>query len=234
MIAIEGLVKRWEGRVILDQVTVSFELGQCAAIVGASGSGKSTLLRCINGLETFDAGKVRVGTHELTPSGASPETLRAVRCDVGMVFQQYGLFAHMTALANVMEAPIHVRGLGRHEARDRAKALLEKVGLGHRMQAFPRELSGGEQQRVAIARALAMQPKALLLDEPTSALDPERKRGIVALLRALADEGTTLVLVTHEPSVVRDVAARAVVLAEGRVRADGPPRDVLDAASGEP
>ncbi len=234
MIAVKHLVKRWGDAVVLDGVSVTFELGAVVAILGASGSGKSTLLRCLNGLERFDAGSIRVFERALGPEGAPPAVLRAVRCDVGMVFQQYGLFAHMTALGNVMEAPIHVRGLPRAEARELARGLLEKVGLAARMSAFPRELSGGEQQRVAIARALAMQPKALLLDEPTSALDPERKRGVIELLRTLADDGTTMILVTHEPHVVREVAARAVVLAAGRVVADGSPREVLDGRPGDP
>jgi polar amino acid transport system ATP-binding protein len=234
VIEVKDLVKRFDGRVVVDHVSVSFAVGEVSAIVGASGSGKSTLLRCLNGLERFDEGSVRVFDHVLSPEGAPPAVLRAVRCDVGMVFQQYGLFAHMTALGNVMEAPVHVRGLARGDARDRARALLEKVGLAGRMSAFPRELSGGEQQRVAIARALAMQPKALLLDEPTSALDPERKRGVVELLRVLAEEGTTMILVTHEPHVVREVASRAVVLAAGKVTADGKPREVLDGRPGDP
>jgi polar amino acid transport system ATP-binding protein len=138
-----------------------------------------------------------------------------------MVFQQYGLFAHMSALANVMEAPVHVRGLSKRDARERAAALLERVGLTHRRDAFPRELSGGEQQRVAIARALAMEPKALLLDEPTAALDPERKAEVIKVLEALAKEGTTMVIVTHEPSVVRGVADVTIALKGGRVVAGG-------------
>jgi polar amino acid transport system ATP-binding protein len=222
MISIEKLTKRFDGRTVLDGVTVRFERGQVSAIVGPSGCGKSTLLRCINGLERFDEGRIVVGDLEV-----SPATLQRIRLDVGMVFQQYGLFSHMSALANVMEAPVHVRRLPKSEARERAIALLDKVGLSHRREAFPRELSGGEQQRVAIARALAMEPKALLLDEPTAALDPERKAEVVKVLEALAKEGTTMVIVTHEPSVVRGVADRAVVLKNGRIAAEGLPSDVL-------
>jgi polar amino acid transport system ATP-binding protein len=222
MIAIEDLTKRFESRTVLDRVTVSFERGKVSAIVGTSGSGKSTLLRCINGLERFDSGRIVVGGLELADA-----TLQRIRLDVGMVFQQYGLFSHMSALANVMEAPVHVRHLPKSAARERAIALLEKVGLSHRREAFPRELSGGEQQRVAIARALAMEPKALLLDEPTAALDPERKAEVVKVLESLAKEGTTMVIVTHEPSVVRGVADHAVVLKNGRVVAQGAPADVL-------
>lgn len=222
MITIEKLTKRFEGRLVLDAASVTFERGKVSAIVGASGCGKSTLLRCINGLETFDSGSIRAFDIEV-----SAATVHRVRLEVGMVFQHYGLFSHMSALANVMEAPIHVKGLTKAEARERAAALLEKVGLSHRREAFPRDLSGGEQQRVAIARALAMEPKALLLDEPTAALDPERKAEVVKVLEQLAKDGTTMVIVTHEPAVVRGVADRAVVLKAGRVVEQGPPSEVL-------
>ncbi len=222
MISVENLTKRFDGRTVLDAVTVRFARGKVSAIVGASGCGKSTLLRCINGLQTFDEGAIRVGDLEVTAA-----TLQRIRLQVGMVFQHYGLFSHMSALANVMEAPIHVRGLAKSDARARAVALLEKVGLSHRREAFPRELSGGEQQRVAIARALAMEPAALLLDEPTAALDPERKAEVVKVLEGLAKEGTTMVIVTHEPAVVRGIADVAIVLKNGRVAAEGAPADVL-------
>lgn len=212
MITVEKLTKRFDGRVVLDAVSVTFERGKVSAIVGASGCGKSTLLRCINGLETFDEGRIRVGELEVGPT-----TLQRIRREVGMVFQQYGLFSHMSAMRNVMEAPVHVRGISEREASAQATALLAKVGLSHRRDAFPRELSGGEQQRVAIARALAMEPKALLLDEPTAALDPERKAEVVNVLEALAKEGTTMVIVTHEPSVVRGMADRTILLEEGRI-----------------
>ncbi|MDB5212087.1 MAG: amino acid transporter, ATP-binding protein [Myxococcaceae bacterium] len=222
MIAIDKLTKRFDGRTVLDAVTVRFARGKVSAIVGASGCGKSTLLRCINGLETFDEGSIRVGDLAVTAA-----TLQRIRLQVGMVFQHYGLFSHMSALANVMEAPVHVRGLAKKEARARAVALLEKVGLSHRREAFPRELSGGEQQRVAIARALAMDPAALLLDEPTAALDPERKAEVVKVLESLAKEGTTMVIVTHEPAVVRGIADVAIVLKNGHLVARGAPAEVL-------
>jgi len=225
MIAIDKLTKRFDARTVLDGVTVSFARGKVSAIVGPSGCGKSTLLRCINGLETFDEGTIRVGDLDV-----SAATLQRIRLQVGMVFQHYGLFSHMSALANVMEAPVHVRKLAKSEARARAVALLEKVGLSHRREAFPRELSGGEQQRVAIARALAMEPAALLLDEPTAALDPERKAEVVKVLEGLAKEGTTMVIVTHEPAVVRGIADVAIVLKNGRVMAQGAPAEVLGAA----
>jgi polar amino acid transport system ATP-binding protein len=212
VIVINELSKRFDGRTVLDGVSVRFERGKVSALVGASGCGKSTLLRCINGLERFDSGSILVSG---VPVG--PETLPHIRLEVGMVFQQYGLFSHMSAIANVMEAPIHVRGLPAAEARARAAALLEKVGLSHRRDAFPRELSGGEQQRVAIARALAMEPKALLLDEPTAALDPQRKAEVVKVMEGLAKEGVTMVIVTHEPAVVRGIADVAITLESGRI-----------------
>jgi polar amino acid transport system ATP-binding protein len=229
MIAIEKLTKRFEKRTVLDAVTIHLARGKVSAIVGPSGCGKSTLLRCINGLETFDEGTIRVG--ELT---VSPSTLQRIRLQVGMVFQHYGLFAHMSAIANVMEAPVHVRGLSKADARARALALLEKVGLSHRRDAFPRELSGGEQQRVAIARALAMEPAALLLDEPTAALDPERKTEVVKVLESLAKEGTTMVVVTHEPAVVRGIADVAISLKTGHIVAQGTPAEVLGGTSPTP
>jgi ABC-type polar amino acid transport system ATPase subunit len=224
MIAVDKLTKSFDARTVLEAVTVSFGRGKVTAIVGPSGCGKSTLLRCINGLETFDEGTIRVGDLEVKPA-----TLQRIRLQVGMVFQHYGLFSHMSALANVMEAPVHVRGLTKSEARARAVVLLEKVGLSDRREAFPRELSGGEQQRVAIARALAMEPAALLLDEPTAALDPERKAEVVKVLEGLAKEGTTMVIVTHEPAVVRGIADVAIVLKTGHVIAQGVPADVLGA-----
>jgi len=234
VIAIEGIKKRFDGRTILDDVSLRFERGTITAIVGPSGGGKSTLLRCMNGLERFDEGRIVVGSLEFRPRPNARRStreeraaLRQLRQTVGMVFQQFGLFAHMTALENVCEAPVQVLRMKPDEARERAVALLERVGVGHRQEAYPRELSGGEQQRVAIARALAMKPEALLLDEPTSALDPERKTEVIALLQSFAAEGTTLILVSHEPPVVRNLCDRVVVLRGGKVAADGTPDEVL-------
>jgi polar amino acid transport system ATP-binding protein len=230
MIAVHDVAKRFEARTVLAGVTVEFPRGKVSSIVGPSGGGKSTLLRCINGLEVFDSGRIEVAGLTLGPDDGRARVrpnLHAIRLKVGMVFQHYGLFPHMSALANVMEAPVHVRGVSLRAARERALGLLEKVGLTHRKDAFPRELSGGEQQRVAIARALAMDPEALLLDEPTSALDPERKVEVVRVLHDLAKEGATMVLVTHEAAVVRDIAEHAVVLRDGRVVAQGSPAEVL-------
>jgi polar amino acid transport system ATP-binding protein len=235
LIAVDHVTKHFGARKILDAVSVTFDRGGITAIVGPSGGGKSTLLRCMNGLERFDEGRIVAGGIELGPrpgdttriARSERVALQHLRQKVGMVFQQWGLFAHMTALDNVCEAPVHVLRLPRAEAVERARGLLERVGVGHRADALPRELSGGEQQRVAIARALAMQPEALLLDEPTSALDPERKAEVVALLRSFAADGTTIILVTHEPPLVRELCDRAIVLRGGKVAADGAPKDVL-------
>ncbi|HVH42373.1 MAG TPA: amino acid ABC transporter ATP-binding protein [Labilithrix sp.] len=233
MIVVENVRKAFDGRSVLDGVNIRFTRGKVSSLVGPSGGGKSTLLRCINGLERFDAGRIEVGGLSLgpskraRPSRAERATLRAIRLKAGMVFQQYGLFSHMTAVENVMEAPVHVRGVGLADARQRALHLLEQVGLSHRRDAFPRELSGGEQQRVAIARALAMDPEALLLDEPTSALDPDRKAEVVRVLRNLAKGGATMIIVTHEAAVVREIADHAVCLRDGRVVSEGKPSEVL-------
>ena len=223
MIVVEKLTKRFDDRTVLDGVSMTFERGKVSSIVGASGCGKSTLLRCITGLERFASGTVTAFDPRIEALGgrASERSTKAVlakvRMEVGMVFQAYGLFSHMTALQNVMEAPVHVKRIGAGKARERAEDLLEKVGLTHRRDAFPREMSGGEQQRVAIARALAMDPKALLLDEPTSALDPERKAEVVTVLERLAKEGTTMVIVTHEPAVVKGIAERVITMKNGKV-----------------
>lgn len=222
MITIHALEKAFDGRPILKGISLDFEKGKVTTLVGPSGGGKSTLLRCINGLETFDAGRIVVAGIERGPGLGDKASLRAVRLKAGMVFQHYGLFSHMTALKNVMEAPTHVKKMPVAEARARAEALLEQVGLSHRRDAFPREMSGGEQQRVAIARALAMDPEALLLDEPTSALDPERKVEVVKVLRDLAKQGATMILVTHEVAVVRDFADRMITLRDGAIVDDAP------------
>jgi ABC-type polar amino acid transport system ATPase subunit len=231
MIQVTKLSKRYAERTILDDLSLQFEGGQVAAIVGPSGGGKSTLLRCVNGLERFDAGEVRVHDIAFGP-GDTKECRRAqaaIRLRVGFVFQDWNLFAHRTALGNVIEAPVHVKKVPVAEATARGNDLLSKVGLAHRAGAYPHEMSGGEQQRVAIARALAMNPDALLLDEPTSALDPERTGEVLGVLRLLAKEGCTMILVTHEMAFAREVSHRIVVLHGGKVVEDGTPAEVLGA-----
>jgi polar amino acid transport system ATP-binding protein len=230
VIAVDALTKTYGTRTVIDGVSLSFAKGEVVALLGPSGGGKSTLLRCINGLEDFHGGAIRVGDHTLRPGGerVNRAALRAIRQRVGMVFQNWHLFPHRTALGNVVEGPVHVRGVSAKEATARAEALLARVGMSHRAGAYPSELSGGEQQRVAIARALAMEPEALLLDEPTSALDPERVGEVLDVLRALVADGLTMLLVTHEIRFAREAAGRVLVLDGGKVIEDGAPAAVLD------
>ena len=232
MIEVAGLHKRFGAHVVLDGVSLRVGAGEIVALTGPSGSGKTTLLRCVNGLERADAGLIRVGDHELSlePSAESrtdrardprdagrERAWLAVRRQVGFVFQQWHLFAHRTVLQNVIEAPVHVTRLPVAEATARAHLLLDRVGIRPRADAYPHQLSGGEQQRAAIARALAMGPRALLLDEPTSALDPERRRALAGLLRALVGDGLALLCVTHDPDFARALDARVLVLADGKL-----------------
>lgn len=229
-VAIDGVAKRFGRRTVLDGVSLAVAAHETVAVIGPSGGGKSTLLRAINGLTTFDAGEIRVGPHVLQPGNGrtNAEASHEVRRLVGMVFQDFQLFPHLTALGNLVEAPRRVLGLSRAEARDRAMDLLARVGLADRAGAYPRELSGGQKQRVAIARAMAMQPRGLLCDEITSALDPELKGEVLAVLEALKREGLTLVVVTHEIGFARRAADRIVVLDAGKVIEEGPPDQVLD------
>jgi ABC-type polar amino acid transport system ATPase subunit len=227
ILAVDNLKKKFGDRELLKGISLTLEKHSVTALIGPSGCGKSTLLRCINNLERFDSGSVTVGNVTLGAHENTSDTLVAMRRKVGFVFQQFNLFAHRTALGNILEAPIHVKRLARDEAVARANKLLERVGLAHRAHAYPRELSGGEQQRVAIARALAMDPEVLLLDEPTSALDPDRRGDVLEVLKELAKAGTTMLLVTHEMSFVRDAATEVVVIREGLVKEKGPPSEVL-------
>ncbi len=206
--------ERW----VLDGVTLKVGEGVVYALLGESGTGKSTLLRCISGLETFDEGDVRVGGSALF---ANRRLQDAVRRRIGFVFQQHHLFAHMTAIENVMEAPVQVARISIDEAKKRAVKLLEQLGVAHRRDARPSELSGGEAQRVAIARAMAMEPAVLLLDEPTASLDPARRKGVTELLLDLAKSGTTLVIATHDLPFARDVASRAGMLEKGSLVREG-------------
>jgi polar amino acid transport system ATP-binding protein len=223
-IEIAGLYKTLGGRTVLRDVSLRVPRGQTVVITGPSGAGKTTLLRCMNGLELADAGTVRVGEDELRPGAGDLERqLAKIRRRVGFVFQQWNLFANRTVIGNVVEAPIHVAGLSRHDAEASARTLLERVGILHRAAARPHELSAGEQQRAAIARALAMHPEVLLLDEPTSALDTGRVDELLALLRDLATDGTTLIAVTHDARIARTLGGRAVILEDGRITGDSAP-----------
>jgi ABC-type polar amino acid transport system ATPase subunit len=229
-ITIRGVCKQFGDRMILNAVSLAIPPGETVAILGPSGGGKSTLLRCLNGLNDFDAGEIDVGPHKLRPGGAANRgVLPQVRRLFGMVFQDFQLFPHLTVLENVIEAPRRVLHLPRAEAEARAIRLLKRVGMADHLAAYPQRLSGGQKQRVAIARALAMEPRGLLCDEITSALDPELKGEVLDVLEGLKKDGLTIILVTHEIGFARRAADRVVVLCDGKVLEEGPPREVLDA-----
>jgi polar amino acid transport system ATP-binding protein len=225
MIKVESIHKRFHDQEVLKGVSLNVEAGQVVCLIGPSGSGKSTLLRCINGLETHDAGTITVNGSEVD---ARSHHIHELRMQVGMVFQRFNLWPHRTALENVCEGPVFVKKEGRAHAREKARHLLDKVGLGHRMDAYPSELSGGQQQRVAIARALAMEPKAILFDEPTSALDPELVGEVLSVMRQLAYDGMTMIVVTHEMSFAREVADRVCFLYDGTICEEGAAADLLE------
>ncbi len=214
----------------LDNVDLAVQPGEVVVVIGPSGSGKSTLCRCLNRLETVDAGEV---IFEGTPLPQEGRELAAVRADIGMVFQSFNLFAHMSVLDNVTLGPIKVRGLSRAAAEKEAHALLERVGIGDKATSMPAQLSGGQQQRAAIARALAMQPKLMLFDEPTSALDPEYVREVLDVMKDLAKDGMTMVVVTHEMGFARSAATRVVFMDRGKLVEDAPP-DQFFAAPASP
>ncbi|AOJ17052.1 amino acid ABC transporter ATP-binding protein [Burkholderia vietnamiensis] len=224
MIEINGIHKRFHNQEVLKGVSLSVKAGEVVCLIGPSGSGKSTVLRCINGFETYDAGSITIDGERVD---ANAKNIHELRMRVGMVFQRFNLFAHRTALENVMEGPVYVRRMPVAKAREQARQLLDKVGLSHRTNAYPSELSGGQQQRVAIARALAMEPEALLFDEPTSALDPELVGEVLNVMRSLARDGMTMVVVTHEMAFAREVADRVCFLYGGTICETGPARDVL-------
>ena len=230
MIRIAGLHKAFAGTQVLGGIEASVEAGKIVALIGASGSGKSTLLRCLNGLETFDSGTLEIAGFSLTPGAHGARLLQALRGRVGMVFQDFHLFSHLSVLDNVTLAPRVARGTARAAAESQARELLAQVGLADRATAFPRELSGGQKQRVALARALAQGVSVLLLDEPTSAMDPELREEVRAVLRRVAS-GThsasttplTILLVTHEHALANELADEVWTLAAGQiVRRSGP------------
>ena len=224
LIEITDVRKSFGSVEVLKGIDLRIAPGEVIAIIGKSGSGKSTLLRCINGLEMIDSGAIMVAGAHLAKDELH---LRQLRLKVGMIFQQFNLFPHVTAGGNVMMAQRVVKKTPRAEAEAVARKMLERVGLGHKFDAYPDQLSGGQQQRVAIARALAMQPIALLCDEVTSALDPELVAEVLAVVRELAAEGMTLVMVTHEMNFAREVCSRVVFMHEGRVHEIGPPEEVF-------
>ncbi|MGA2495976.1 MAG: amino acid ABC transporter ATP-binding protein [Roseiarcus sp.] len=234
-IQIRGLTKRFGDHEVLRGVDLTIDTSEVVCLIGPSGSGKSTLLRCVNFLEPYDSGEVRIEGrligYQDAPNGArrpmAARHLRAMRREIGMVFQHFNLWPHMTALHNVAEPLRRVRGLAHAEADERAMAMLVRVGLAAKAQAYPSRLSGGQQQRVAIARALAMQPRLMLFDEPTSALDPELVGEVLEVMKSLASEGMTMLIVTHEMGFAAHVANRIAFIDSGRILDDGPPRRVL-------
>ena len=238
MVVVEDLHKMFGDLHVLRGVHLTVPKGSVCVILGPSGSGKSTLLRCINELEEITAGRIKVndelmGYREVDHNGhirlhrLHPKTIARQRSQIGMVFQRFNLFPHMTALGNVIEAPVHVRGLPKDKARAKAGALLARVGLADRMDYYPAQLSGGQQQRVAIARALAMDPELMLFDEPTSALDPELVGEVLAVMKDLAGSGMTMIVVTHEIGFAREVGDQVVFMDEGLVVERGTPAEVL-------
>jgi len=234
MVRAQGVRKSYGHFDALRGIDLEVAAGEVMCLIGPSGSGKSTFLRCINHLEKVDAGRLEVDGELVgyRQHGGRLYELRdrevcAKRAEIGMVFQRFNLFPHMTAMENVTLGPMKVKGLGKAAAVERARALLGRVGLGDKFTAYPNQLSGGQQQRVAIARALAMQPKLMLFDEPTSALDPELVGEVLDVMRGLADEGMTMVVVTHEIGFAREVGDNLVFMDAGAVVESGPPRDVI-------
>jgi polar amino acid transport system ATP-binding protein len=225
MIELNDLHKSFGPVEVLKGITASIAKSEVVCIVGPSGSGKSTILRCINGLERYEAGDILVEGARVDTNSPS---IVAIRTQVSMVFQRFNLFPHRTALENVVEGPIYVKDEPRAEALERGRALLTQVGLAEKAYAYPAQLSGGQQQRVAIARALAMQPKAILFDEPTSALDPELVGDVLVVMRKLAEDGMTMVVVTHEMGFARDVADRVLFIDCGVIIEQGAAKSVLD------
>jgi len=224
IVAFRKVTKRFGQVTILDQVDLSIEPGEKVVLIGPSGSGKSTLLRCINALEEINGGDLVVDGISVKSGGRK---VRLIRQEAGMVFQQFNLFPQMTALENVAFGPRRVRGETRQEARKQALEMLAKVGLAERAHHYPSELSGGQQQRVAIARALAVKPKLMLFDEPTSALDPELRHEVLRVMQALAEEGMTMIVVTHEMAFARKVGTRLIFMEGGKIAVDGEPRELL-------
>jgi ABC-type polar amino acid transport system ATPase subunit len=232
MITVENLVKSYNATRVLHGIDHAQQRGEAVVLIGPSGCGKSTFLRCLNQLEIPDSGRITIDG--VTIEGGRPprtsderERQRQLRLRAGMVFQSFNLFPHLTALENVTEAPTVVKGQPKAEAEVRARELLAKVGLESKAFAYPSQLSGGQQQRVAIARALAMDPKVMLFDEPTSALDPELRDEVLRVMRQLAEEGMTMIVVTHEMQFARDMADRVLFFDGGLVAESGPPEQVF-------
>ncbi len=240
-ISVRDLYKSFGSNPVLKGISVSAFKGDVISVLGSSGSGKSTLLRCINFLEIPDSGRITISGEEvLMKKGrggqSMPRNLKQVerlRTKLAMVFQQFNLWSHMTILENVIEAPLHVLKLPRNDVMEKAKEYLDKVGIYDKINAYPAHLSGGQQQRAAIARALAMEPEVMLFDEPTSALDPELVGEVLQVIRKLAEEGRTMIVVTHEMGFAREVSNRVIFLDDGIIEEDGDPKAVFDTPRSE-
>ena len=224
MINVHGLIKDFGKTRVIDGINTTVSAGEVVVLIGASGSGKSTFLRCLNGLETLTAGEILIDSVPLERKSSS---LKQIRRQVGMVFQQFNLFPHLTVLENIIEAPVHVLKQEKNDAIRVARELLSKVGLSEKQDCYPATLSGGQGQRVAIARALAMHPKIMLFDEPTSALDPELVGEVLTVMKQLAEDGMTMVVVTHEMAFAREVADRVIFIDKGRIVEEGSPIQIF-------
>ena len=224
MIKVKNLKKQFGNNVVLKDISVAIEKGEVISVIGPSGSGKSTFLRCINGLEEFDGGHILVDNEDMADKNLNIDKLRE---KIGMVFQSFNLFPHLTVLENIILAPVTLKKMSKEEAKVKAKELLKKVGLEEKADFYPSSLSGGQKQRVAIARALAMNPEAILFDEPTSALDPEMVGEVLQVMKSLAKDGMTMVVVTHEMGFAREVCDRVIFMADGESVEQGSPNDVF-------
>lgn len=225
MITIQNLHKKFGSLHVLKGIHLNVNQSDVVVILGASGSGKSTMLRCMNGLEKADEGTICIAGHELH---SDAQNLNWARRDIGMVFQHFNLFPHRTVLENVCEGPVYVKGVRKSWAREQAMDLLDSVGLADKANVYPQMLSGGQKQRVAIARALAMEPQVMLFDEPTSALDPELVGEVLNVMKGLAKQGMTMVVVTHEIGFAREVADRVLFMSDGVILEEGSPQEILD------
>jgi glutamate transport system ATP-binding protein len=225
LVQLDSVRKSFGDNLVLDEIDLEIDRGSAVVVAGPSGSGKSTMLRCINGLEPIDSGAVLFDGRKVETGGRE---VYAIRAEIGMVFQSFNLFPHMTVLDNITLAPLEVEGISREEGRKRARKLLERVGIPEKADDYPADLSGGQQQRVAIARALAVEPKLMLFDEPTSALDPEMIREVLDVMRDLARDGMTMIVVTHEMGFASEVCDRIVFIDDGRIVEEGTPDEFFN------
>ncbi|WP_111494728.1 MULTISPECIES: amino acid ABC transporter ATP-binding protein [Marinobacter] len=228
IVRMQRLNKFFGSHHVLKDIDLEVQPGEVVVVIGASGSGKSTLIRCVNGLEEYESGELVVDQQPLAPKGGNQKSLAAIRKEVGMVFQQFNLFPHLTVKQNIMLAPMKVKETNKRAAEATAMKLLDRVGIANQAEKYPTQLSGGQQQRVAIARALAMEPRLMLFDEPTSALDPEMIGEVLDVMRELAKEGMTMMVVTHEMGFAREVADRVIYIHGGQIVEEGKPQDVFD------